>query len=129
FLRRARDAPGRDCNAVIGKQLLRLVFVEIHVGSVRGKTGRPWAGPRAAVAAGSGSRRGGRARHSRRSAGRGQNRPGRRDGEAWNAASGGGHQALLPPAGEGWATIVFPRPAARLLPGRGKGRVRYSLFL
>src|SRR3546814_17570053 len=48
FLRRARDAPGRDCNAVIGKQLLRLVFVEIHVGSVRGKTGRPLAGPRAA---------------------------------------------------------------------------------
>src|SRR3546814_3777120 len=39
FLRRARDAPGRDCNAVIGKQLLRLVFVEIHVGSVRGRTG------------------------------------------------------------------------------------------
>src|SRR3546814_6192494 len=42
----SRDAPGRDCNAVIGKQLLRLVFVEIHVGSVRGKTGRPLAGPR-----------------------------------------------------------------------------------
>src|SRR5690606_6889159 len=34
-----------------------LVFVEIHVGSVRGKTGRPMAGPRAAVAAGWGSRR------------------------------------------------------------------------
>src|SRR5690606_18066340 len=54
LLRRARDAPGRDCNAVVGKQLLRLVFVEIHVGSVRGKTGRPRAGPRAAVAAGCG---------------------------------------------------------------------------
>src|SRR5690606_18194732 len=40
--RRARDAPCRDCNAVIGKQLLRLVFVEIHVGSMRGKDRPAW---------------------------------------------------------------------------------------
>src|SRR5688572_4707727 len=27
---RARDAPGRYCDAVVGKQLLRLIFVEVH---------------------------------------------------------------------------------------------------
>ena len=32
LLRRAGDAPGRDRDAVIGKQLLRLIFVEVHGG-------------------------------------------------------------------------------------------------
>src|SRR3546814_12191748 len=96
----SRDAPGRDCNAVIGKQLLRLVFVEIHVGSVRGKTGRPLAGPRAAVAAGLGRQRRGRARHSRRCGGRWTNRP---------------TPTLLPPAAEGYA-LLFPSDPADTSP-------------
>src|SRR5690606_8936552 len=37
FFRRARHAPGRDRDAVVGKQLLGLVFVKVHVGSVLGR--------------------------------------------------------------------------------------------